>query len=117
MQQASYEIVDFESLSGVACPCGTAKRSLMENPHVPYSLHLTEITENARVHYHRKITETYFILECGPDAHIELDGQPVAVQPRMAITIPPLTRHRALGKMKVVIIASPKFDPSDEWFD
>jgi hypothetical protein len=35
----------------------------------------------------------------------------------MAIVIPPGTRHRAVGKIKVAIVASPKFDPADEWFD
>ena len=84
---------------------------------VPYSLHVTEISLDARAHYHKRITETYFILECDDDACIELDGQHLPVQPRTAILIHPGTRHRAIGKMKVVIVASPKFDPSDEWFD
>ncbi len=30
---------------------------------------------------------------------------------------PARTRHRAVGKMKVAIVAWPKFDPADEWFD
>ncbi len=89
----------------------------MDEESVPYSLHLTEISVDARVHFHKKITETYFILECGPDAAIELDGERLPVKPRMAIMIPPGTRHRAVGEMKVVIVASPKFDPADEWFD
>jgi mannose-6-phosphate isomerase-like protein (cupin superfamily) len=89
----------------------------MDEESVPYSLHLTEISVDARVHFHKKITETYFVLECGPDAAIELDGERLPVKPRMAIMIPPGTRHRAVGEMKVVIVASPKFDPADEWFD
>lgn len=89
----------------------------MEHSGVPYSIHLTDISRTARVHYHKRITETYFILECGPQAAIELDGQVVPVAVRQAIVIPPGTRHRAIGEMRVVIVASPKFDPADEWFD
>jgi hypothetical protein len=29
----------------------------------------------------------------------------------------PFTRHRAVGKMRVLIVVMPKFDPDDEWFD
>jgi hypothetical protein len=31
--------------------------------------------------------------------------------------IRPGTRHRALGKMKVLIVVYPKFDPADEFED
>lgn len=112
-----HEVIDFASIPGTPCPCGTARRALMNDESVPYSLHLTEIAVDAKPHYHKEITETYFILECKPDAWMELDGKLIPVQPRMAITIRPGTRHRAVGEMKVVIVASPKFDPRDEWFD
>lgn len=117
MRSEGYQWIDFKEIEGVPCPCGTARRALMEVESVPYSLHLTSISENAQAHYHRRITETYFFLECQPDAQIELEGVAYPVQPQSAITIFPGTRHRALGKMKVVIVASPKFDPTDEWLD
>lgn len=112
-----FEIIDFQKLPEIACPCGTAQRSLMDAPTIPYSLHLTKISSEARVHYHKTITETYFFLDCEPDAAMELDGQLIPVQPRTAIVIHPGTRHRAVGNMTIVLIASPKFDASDEWFD
>lgn len=114
---ASYQLTNFDDLPGVACPCGIARRSLMDEPRVPYSLHITEISLSAKAHYHKQITETYFILECDEAAYLELDGQQIPVKPQNAVTIFPGTRHRAVGKMKVVIIATPKFDSSDEWFD
>ena len=116
-QLRAFEIIDFDAVAGVPCPCGTAKRALMEVDSVPYSLHITEISVDARVHYHQRLTETYLFLECGPDAYMELNGEKVPVKPQMAITIHPGTRHRAVGAMRVAIVASPKFDPSDEWFD
>lgn len=114
---APFEVINYPDLQGVACPCGTAKRGLMENTNVPYSLHLTQIEINAKKHYHRRITETYFIVQCEPDAYIELNDERVLLRPEMAVVIHPGTRHRAVGRMKVVIVASPKFDPSDEWLD
>ncbi len=112
-----FEFIDFSRIQGISCPCGTARRALMNEVRLPYSLHITEISLEARSHYHKSTSETYLILECDPSASIELDGVQVPVQPNQAVAIFPGTRHRAVGKMKVAIIATPKFDSSDEWFD
>lgn len=112
-----FEFLDFDQIDATPCPCGFAKRGLMESDGVPFSLHVTEITLDAKAHYHKKLTETYFVLECGTDAQIELDGELYPLAPHKAVVIYPGTRHRAIGSMKVAIIAYPKFDPSDEWFD
>lgn len=114
---SGYEILDYPLLPGISCPCGTARRGLMQVESVPYSLHVTEISLDARAHYHKRLTETYFVLDCQADAAIELDGQVIPLKPHMAVVIHPGTRHRALGRMKLLIVASPKFDPTDEWFD
>lgn len=112
-----YEIVDFNQLPGVPCPCGTARRALADVADFPGTIHVTSISTEARRHYHRRLTEVYYFLECGPDAAMELDQQRVPVQPGTCIMIRPGTRHRALGPMKVLIVVWPKFDPADEWFD
>jgi mannose-6-phosphate isomerase-like protein (cupin superfamily) len=83
----------------------------------PATIHVTEISVDARLHYHKRITETYYFLECAPDAQMQLEGQTISVRPGMAVLIRPETRHRAIGRMKVLIVAIPKFDPSDEWED
>jgi quercetin dioxygenase-like cupin family protein len=112
-----YELIDYQAIDGTPCPCGVARRGLMNVESVPYSVHLTCISKDAKVHYHKRITETYFVLECESDACLELDGQRIPVRPHMAVVIHPGTRHRAVGQMKVMIVASPKFDAADEWFD
>ncbi|QDU73203.1 Cupin domain protein [Bremerella volcania] len=112
-----YEVVDFANIPGVPCPCGTAKRGLADVDDYPGTIHVTEISTDAKVHYHKKLTETYFFLECGEDAQMQLDDEMIPVHPGMCIMIRPGTRHRALGKMKIVNIVYPKFDPEDEWFD
>lgn len=114
---AGVEVVRYAELAGVPCPCGSAKRGFMESAGVPFSLHITTISETARLHYHKRLTETYLILECEPGALLELNDCRLPLAAEMAILIPPGTRHRAIGKMKVAIVAWPKFDPTDEWFD
>ena len=61
--------------------------------------------------------ETYFFLECDCDAKMQLNDEIIDVWPGMSIMIRPGTRHRAIGKMKVLIMVLPKFDPADEWID
>ena len=112
-----YDIIDFDELPGIPCPCGTARRAFVEAADFPATLHRTEISADAKTHYHRRLTETYYFLECDDGAQMELDGQLVAVRPGMAIIIRPGVRHRAIGRMKVLIFVLPKFDPEDEWFD
>jgi hypothetical protein len=48
---------------------------------------------------------------------MELDGEILSVKPMTSVMIKPGCRHRAIGAMKVIIIAMPAFDPQDEWFD
>ncbi|MCH8044346.1 MAG: hypothetical protein IID44_11570 [Planctomycetes bacterium] len=38
-----FEIVDFETIEGVSCPC-------------PGMIHRTEISADARLHYHKRLT-------------------------------------------------------------
>lgn len=117
MSPIPYSLVDFDQLPATPCPCGTARRGLMEDASVPYSIHITDISRNARVHYHKRLTETYFFLECAAGSAMELDGEVVPVVARQAIVVRPGTRHRAIGEMKVMLIVTPKFDAADEWFD
>ncbi len=112
-----YEIVDFSELPLAECPCGTARRAFAAASDFPATIHQTEISLDARAHYHRRLTEVYYILECGPQARMELDGELVPLWPGRAILIRPGVRHRAIGGMKVLVIVVPKFDPADEWLD
>jgi mannose-6-phosphate isomerase-like protein (cupin superfamily) len=112
-----YRVVDFDEIPGVPCPCGTARRAFADVQEFPATVHVTSITTDARLHYHKRLAETYYFLECGPRARMQLDDETLAVKPGMCILIPPGVRHRAIGEMKVLILALPKFDPADEWVD
>ena len=109
-----YEIIDFDALPAVDCPCGQARRALAESTDFPGTIHRTRITVDAKLHYHRRLTETYYVLECRPDAQMQLDDDLVPVRPGTCIVIPPGVRHRAVGEMTVLIVVLPKFDPADE---
>ena len=97
MNQPSPEIVDLNTLPAVDCPCGTARRAFKDQGSFPGTVHLTEIKTDARPHFHKNLTEIYVILDCEPDASMELDGICHPVQPMSAIMIPPGVIHRAVG--------------------
>ena len=112
-----WQIVDFDEIAPVACPCGTARRAFADLADFPGTVHRTDISTDAQVHYHRRLTEVYYILECEPGAEMQLDEARVPLGPGQCVLIPPGVRHRAIGEMKVLVIVYPKFDPADEWFD
>lgn len=114
---APYRVVDFSEIPGTPCPCGIARRAFADVPHAPATVHVTDIAHDARLHYHRDHTETYFILECDADAAMQLDNDIVPIRAGSCILIPPGVRHRAIGRMRIINIVTPKFDPADEHFD
>jgi len=109
-----YHVVEFDQIPEVTCPCGTSRRAFADVAEMPGTIHRTEISETARPHYHRRMTETYYILQCGPDARMELDGELIPVKPGTCVLIPPGVVHRAVGRMSILNIVFPKFDPADE---
>ena len=112
---ARYTVTQMDDIDPVACPCGQARRAFAGPDNDVATLHVTDISADARVHYHKKLTELYLILE--GEGHMDLDGDTVPVQPFSAILIQPGCRHRAVGSFRVVVVAIPAFDAEDEWFD
>ncbi|HXX94117.1 MAG TPA: ClpX C4-type zinc finger protein [Planctomycetota bacterium] len=113
-----FEIADLAKIAGVPCPCGTSRRAFMRPDNSTLSVHLVEIKKDAKAHYHKFQTETYYFLE--GEGQMELDGTLYPVKPGMSVMIRPGTRHRAVvGKtpMKILNIVVPPFDEKDEWFD
>ncbi|MCK4998236.1 MAG: cupin domain-containing protein, partial [Anaerohalosphaera sp.] len=97
------------------CPCGTTRRAFVSPDNTVATIHMVDISKDSRVHYHKKLTEIYLILE--GNGHMELDGEQIPVKPMTTILIKPGCRHRAVGQMRIVNIPIPAFDPADEWFD
>ena len=112
---SNYMIANFEDIDPVRCPCGWAKRAFAEPGNDLATMHVVSIEEDSRTHYHKKMTEIYFVLE--GEGHIELDGESFPIKPQSAIFIKPGCRHRAVGKLKILNVPIPAFDPDDEWED
>ena len=112
---SNYLIEQLDEINPVECPCGYSRRAFISPENPVASLHLTNISRESRIHYHKKLTEIYLILE--GEGHMELDGEQIPVKPFTSILIKPLCRHRAVGKLKIAITSVPGFDPDDEWFD
>lgn len=111
----NYLLAQLDELEGVDCPCGVARRAFAEPGNQVASMHLTDIEADARTHYHKRMTEIYVVLE--GTGHLELDGERVPVKPLTSVLIKPGCRHRAVGKMRILNVPIPAFDPADEWFD
>ena len=97
------------------CPCGHAKRAFALPENETATVHVVDIREDAQVHYHKEHTEIYLVLD--GEGHLELDGRAVPVRPFTTILIRPGCRHRAVGRLRIINICIPPFDPADEWFD
>lgn len=111
----NYMIARFDEIDAVECPCGFSRRAFVDPENPKATMHVVDIQQDSKVHYHKKLTEIYFILE--GDGQMELDGQTIPIKSFTAIFIKPGCRHRAVGKMKIVNVSIPAFDPDDEWFD
>ena len=110
-----YEMAQMDNLDPVGCPCGFARRAFASAENNTATLHIVDIQSDSKTHYHKKLTEIYLVLE--GQGEIELDGERFPVRPMSAIMIKPGCRHRAIGKMKIMNVPVPAFDPEDEWFD
>jgi len=112
---ANYLVAQLDQLEPIRCPCGLSRRAFAEAEDRVATMHLVEIQEDAKVHYHKKLTELYLVLEGA--GQIEVDGRRIDVGPMTAVLIKPGCRHRAIGKMRIINVSIPAFDPEDEWFD
>ena len=111
----NYFVAQLDEIEPVQCPCGSSRRAFVRDDNPIATMHMVDICEDARAHYHKKLTEIYLVLE--GDGHMELDGESVPVKPLTAVFIKPGCRHRAVGAMRIVVVPIPVFDPADEWFD
>ena len=111
----NYMIAQLDEVPAIECPCGQARRAFASEDNQVATMHLVDIEADARTHYHKTMTEMYLIIE--GEGHMELDGKLIPVKPMTAIFIKPGCRHRAVGKMRIVNVPVPAFNPEDEWFD
>jgi len=112
---ANYMIAKFDEIDAVKCPCGFSRRAFVAPENSTATVHVVNIQEDSRAHYHKKLTEIYVVLE--GEGEMELDGEREPVGPMTAVFVKPGCRHRAMGKMRILIVVAPPFESEDEWFD
>ena len=88
----NYRVVHFDEIANVPCPCGLSQRAFIDDPDGTASVHVVDIKEDSEGHYHKKLTEIYYVLD--GEGHMELDGERVPVRPGSSILIKPGCRHR-----------------------
>lgn len=110
-----YVVTQLDQIPPVPCPCGQSRRGFAAVPGGPATVHVVDISAEARTHYHKTLTEIYVILE--GEGFLELDGERVPVKPMTSVMIRPGCKHRAVGQLKVLNLVIPSFDPADEHFD
>ena len=115
MASDAFEIIRIADLPAVDCPCGSTRRAFLGQNEGTVSVHEVDIKHDARTHYHKRLTEMYYVLE--GEGEMELDGQRHPVRAGDAVLIKPGCRHRAVGEFRILNVVVPAFDPDDEWFD
>lgn len=70
--------------------------------------------DGARLHYHKRSTELYYVLD--GDGTVSLDGVDQPVSKGSLVHIPPGVVHGAKGRMRVLVIGIPDI-AEDDYFE
>jgi mannose-6-phosphate isomerase-like protein (cupin superfamily) len=70
--------------------------------------------DGARLHYHKRSTELYYVLDGG--GTVSLDGTDHPVEKGSMVHIPPGVVHGAKGRMRVLVIGIPDI-AEDDYFE
>jgi mannose-6-phosphate isomerase-like protein (cupin superfamily) len=113
MPEPRFAVAQLDEIPPTPCPCGQARRAFKEDWNTLATVHLTDIHADSKAHYHKKMTEIYIVLE--GEGHLEVDGQIIPLKPMTTVMIRPGCVHRAVGKLKIINVPMPPFDPADEF--
>jgi quercetin dioxygenase-like cupin family protein len=70
--------------------------------------------DGARLHYHKRATELYYVLE--GKGTVTLDGVEHPVRKGSIVHIPPGVVHGAKGRMRVLVVGIPDISDEDLFF-
>lgn len=115
MSAKRFSVAQLDDIPPVPCPCGHARRAFHEPGNELATVHLTDISVDSRVHYHKKMTEIYIVLE--GEGYLEADGERIPLKPMTSVMIKPGCKHRAVGNLRIINVPMPPFDPADEFED
>ena len=102
-----------EDVPPVPCPCGQSIRAITGRDNDLASIHVVTISRDSKLHYHKKLTEFYYVLE--GEGELQLNDDVVKLEPHTLVMIKPLTKHVARGNLRILNIVIPPFDEEDEF--
>lgn len=70
--------------------------------------------DGAKLHYHKRSTELYYVLEGA--GYVILDGREQAVAKGSLVHIPPGVIHGARGRMRILVVGIPDI-ADDDYFE
>jgi len=76
-------------------------------------VHAVDI-DGSRPHYHKRVTEIYYVLE--GEGSVRLDGVEHPVRKGSLLHIPPGIVHGGKGRMRVLVVGIPDIDDDDIFF-
>ena len=85
--------------------CGQIRPLIEEKDGAAAEVHHLEITD-AKLHYHQRTDEIYHVI----DGHgrMRLDDEEVELGPGVVVYVPRGVKHKAWGRLKVLVICIPR---------
>src|ERR1044072_5113689 len=85
--------------------CGQIRPLIEEKDGAAAEVHHLEITD-AKLHYHQRTDEIYHVI----DGHgrMRLDDEEVELCPGVVVYVPRGVKHKAWGRLKVLVICIPR---------
>ena len=102
-----------EDVQPVPCPCGQSIRAITGEDNDLASIHTVTISRDSKLHYHKELTEFYYVLE--GEGELQLNDDVVKLEPHTLVMISPMTRHVARGNLRILNIVIPPFKAEDEF--
>jgi mannose-6-phosphate isomerase-like protein (cupin superfamily) len=108
-----YLVRHIDDVEPVPCPCGSSTRPITIKDTPLVNFHVTHIQDSVK-HYHKEVTEVYYILE--GSGFMELNDETVPLRPGLVILIEPYTAHRGYGDFRTIVVGVPASRHDDEFF-
>jgi len=106
-----YLVRRLDEVEAMPCPCGMSTRLTTIKDQPLANIHVTQIRD-MRKHYHKEVTEFYYILE--GTGVMELGDDKVDVDPGTMIVIEKGTPHRGTGDFTALIAIVPAHEPGED---
>lgn len=90
--------------------CGLIRPLIEEKDGAAAEVHHLEIAD-AKLHYHERTDEIYYVI--GGEGRMRLDDKEIELREGVVVYVPRGVRHKAWGKLKVLVICIPRGVLSD----